>query len=214
MSLLNRFKQNLSRRAGARPPVLDRPQRNTYTLSLPNPFGGAPLCRATVAVTTTRHAQGETLRMQAHVDGHFRAPPVEQAPALGGSRRRGGLVAAGRSAARGLARRGLSSLPVSERRMRTWIDVQASTAPLAAGAEALIPERLRELCGGGLPRQGTGEPRVGVFMSPAGGASSAQLALLQLDQDDLPEPYRSRPFSLLASVASLNEPASGDGSEA
>lgn len=215
MSLLNRLKQNLSRRAeSALPAAPEQPQRSSYTLSLPNPFGGAPLCQATVAVTTTRHAEGESVRMQAFVDGHFRSqPPNPAADALEHGHPSRGLVPAGRSAARSLARRGLSRLPIPERRVRTWIDVQASTAPLAAGAEALLPERLRELCGGGIPRGPAGEPRVGVFAGPAGGASYAQLGLLQLDQEDLPAPYRDQPFSLLASVASLSEPPTDDASD-
>lgn len=215
MSLLNRMKQNLARRAESALPVApEEPQRSSYTLSLPNPFGGAPLCQATVAVTTTRHAEGESVRMQAFVDSHFRShSTVSDAAVLEHGRASGSLMLAGRSAAHSLARRGLSSLPIPERRVRTWIDVQASTAPLAAGAEALLPERLRELCGGGVPRGPAGEPRVGVFAGPAGGASYAQLGLLQLDQEDLPEPYRDRPFSLLASVASLSEPPADDGSD-
>lgn len=210
MSLLSRFKQHRSHRP--RPPVREQPHRESYTLSLPNPFGGAPLCRATVAVTTTRHTRGETLRLRAHVDGNFHAPSLREGPALADRRddKARGLIAAGRTAAGALARRGLASLPVSERRLRTWIDVQASTAPLAAGAEALVPERLRELCGGGLPRSPQGEPRVSLFAGPAGVASHAQLALLHLDQDALPSAYRTRPFNLLASVASLDEPACDD----
>lgn len=212
MSLLNRVKRNLTRRADRAAPLApEEPQSSSYTLSVPNPFGGSPLCQATLAVTTTRHAEGESVRMQAYVDGHFRSRPLRPtAGALENDRPDRGLVKAGRSAARSLARRGLSSLPLPERRVRTWVDLQASTAPLASGAEALVPTRLRELCGGGLPRGPAGEPRVGVFSGPAGGASYAQLGLLQLDQDDLPEPYRNRPFSLLASVASLSEPPVDD----
>lgn len=210
MSLLNRLKQRLSQRAaGALPTALEQPQSSSYTLSLPNPFGGAPLCQATLAVTTTRHADGETVRMQAFVDGHFRAPSasptafaLDHSPTAGGRR----LTQVGRSMVRTLACNGLARLPLPERRLRTWLDIQASTAPLAAGAEALLPERLRELCGGGLPRGQAGEPRIGVFVGPAGGASYAQLGVLQLDQDDLPEPYRERPFNLFASIASLSEP--------
>lgn len=209
MSLLNRLRQNLSRRVGGALPVaLEQPQSSSYTLSLPNPFGGAPLCQATLAVTTTRHAEGETVRMRAHIDGCFRASPESTAAhSLAGEPTRHGLGRSGRNLVRMLARDGLSRLPMPEHRVRTWIDIQASTAPLAAGAEALLPERLRELCGGALPRGQAGEPRVGVFAGPAGGASYAQLGVLQLDQDDLPPSYRDRPFSLLASVASLSEPA-------
>lgn len=214
MSLIRRFKQRVQRFGGRDGvPALDRPQRNAFSVSLPNPLGGRPLCRATFAWTTTHHADGDSLRLQAHVDGAFYAPPVRDGrPLSDGGRRSRGLVAAGRDAARGLARRGLTRMPAQ--RLRTWIDVQATTSPLASGAEALIPERLREICGGGLPRQRAGEPRIGIWTGPAGPGGDAQLALLQIDRDDFPSDYPRRPFSLIASVASLSEPAISDEGDA
>lgn len=213
MSLFNRVKKNLAGRAGGQlSQILEQPKRNSYTVRLPNPFGGAPLCQATVAVTSTRHAEGQSLRIKAYMDGNFRASPIESTVTAldGGERVDGGLRRASSQAVRRLAQRGLSRLSMPDRRVRTWIDIQTSTAPLASGAEALLPEQVRDLCGGSLQRRRQGEPRIGLFMGPAGHVAHAQLGVVQLDQDDMPQPYRGRPFSLIASVASLNEPAMDD----
>lgn len=184
-------------------------------LRLPNPFGGRPWLSATVAFATAPHARGETLRLRAHVDSCLRLPDAEGTPSLGhGPAARRSLAASGRRAAASLVRGVLSRLPaerlapITARRRRSWIDVQFSTAPLDAGAEALTPEPLRRVYGGGLPRLGAGEPRVGFWSGPAGGPAGglARLVLLQFDERDL---GGASGFNLNASAARLIEPANG-----
>ncbi|MBS62948.1 hypothetical protein [Salinisphaera sp.] len=199
------------------------PRDTTVQLRLPSPYGGAPWLTATVAISATPRGQGEALRLRAHVDGALRLPAAgAERPRLaldaGASR---GLIRQGRSAAAAVARNVIERLPaqpleqLASKRWRTWLDVQLSTSPLDEGAQALMPEPLRGIYGGGLPRSGTGEPRIGVWSGPAGGRSGgvAQLVLLQLDERDL---GRSRgrngrsAFNLNASVAQVVEPLRED----
>lgn len=191
-------------------------------LRLPNPYGGEPWMTATVALSTIPHGQGETLRLRAHIDGCLRLPSATESHERLGMRQseRRSLVRHGRDAAASLVRRVVDRLPaerlepLASRRWRSWLDVQLSTSPLDAGAEALMPERLRGIYGGGLPRAGTGEPRIGVWNGPAGGAAGgvAQLVLLQLDERDFGRARREAGrsgFNLNASIAQVIEPDSG-----
>lgn len=214
MRLLQRFNSLLGLGDEAAPGDAARPaappSRAHYSLRLPHPLGGAPLCEASLAISTNHHSQGEALRLQAHVDSRLRRVPA-RAPALAAPSAPRTLMAAGRGAARGLLAAGLRRLPVpaSGQRVRTWVDIQVSTAPLSRGADALVPARLRELIGSGLPKLADGAPRIGLWRDPAGRAS---LGLLQVDNRDLPG-YDGRPFSLCASVASLGEPLADDAPE-
>ncbi len=220
MSLTSRVKQ--SRRAldrglsllfpNHKPDNIDnQPHQAAFEFKLPNPFGGEPLYRAQISLTTTPHAQGETLRLQAHINGCLTLPDAQTgAEALPASNTGGtGLARRGRNAASGLVRYGVSRVPaklfapILQRRMQTWIDIRASSAPLAAGAEALIPERVRNMLRE-VPRAKPGEPRVvgwsGNIDGPHPGV--AQFALLQMDQTDLPPELRGKPFNLSVGLAS------------
>src|SRR5699024_335759 len=128
-------------------------------------------------------------------DSRLRMAPQEGAPAL--SAQAGDAaspLARGRRQVARLVRGVLEQVPakrlapLTQRRWRSWVDVQVSTAPLDQGADALVPERLRSLWGAGLPRGGPGEPRVGVWSGPAGGplGGKASLVWLQMDAADLP----------------------------
>ena len=199
------------------------PRDTTVQLRLPSPYGGTPWLTATVAISATPRGQGEALRLRAHFDGALRMPPAgaerkRLAFDSGASR---GLIRHGRNAAAAVARNVIERLPaqpleqLAAKRWRTWLDVQLSTSPLDEGAQALMPEPLRGIYGGGLPRSGTGEPRIGVWSGPAGGRSGgvAQLVLLQLDERDLGRTRGANArsaFSLNASVAQVVEPLRGD----
>lgn len=222
MSLTNRVKnanravrQGLSLFGIGRPPTAldNQPQQSAFEFSLPNPFGGEPLYRARISLTTTQHAHGESLRIQAHMNGCLTMPrTLDEASALpaadggsGGNR----LARRSQSAATGLVRYGVSRLParlfapILQQRMQTWIDIQASSAPLAAGADAFIPERLRGMLRE-IPRTRPGQPRIAGWAGEIDGPrpGMAQFTLLQMDQTDLPPELRGKPFNLSASVAS------------
>ncbi|WP_353253452.1 hypothetical protein [Salinisphaera sp. PC39] len=179
-------------------------------MTLPNPFGGDPWARMEVALTES--GDGESLHLQGFVDGCLRVPAAD-APALPRAGGGGGLVARSRAAASGLARRGFDGLPrralapLLDRRVRTWVDVRTSERPLAAGARALMPERLRELYGAELARAPAGLPRVGTWSAALDGPRRgvASLTLLQVDGDALPGGDAARPYALHASVATVVE---------
>ncbi len=219
--MFNALKHRLSRltgRGGALPPAASQPGNAVVGLHLPNPYGGRPWLSATFALTSTPHGQGDTLRLRAHIDGCIRIPSGVDAAALSHSAdKRRSLIARGQSMAAGAVRGVVDRLPAERlapltgRRWRSWIDVQVSTSPLDRGADALVPERLRALYGNGLPRVARGEPRIGLWSGPAGGpvGGKASLALLQLDENDLPRVRGRGPgqgFNLNASVAQVVEP--------
>ncbi|GAB3671956.1 hypothetical protein [Salinisphaera aquimarina] len=210
------------RRFTGRDEQLARAQDAHVQLRVPNPYGGAPWLTATVALTTTPHGQGETLRLRAHIDGCMSLPGSQTVHERldQGSRDRRSLVRHGRDAAAGLVRRVVDRLPaerlapLTSQRWRSWLDVQLSTSPLDGGADALMPERLRGIYGGGLPQAGTGEPRIGVWSGPAGGPAGgvAQLVMLQLDERDFGSQARAAGrsgFNLNASIAQIFEPHTG-----
>jgi len=223
--MFNAIRQRVRRLAGSGDLVKPsaRPRDSRVQLQLPNPYGGRPWLTATVALSSVPHGHGETLRLRAHLDGCMQLPGVggpsrTALPASRGLRR--SLVAYGRSTAASLVRGVVERLPaerlqpLTARRWRSWVDVQLSTSPLDAGADALMPEPLRRMYDGGLPRAGAGEPRIGVWSGPAGGPAGgvAQLALLQLDERDLggDRQKAGSGFNLNASIAQVMEPAAGD----
>ncbi|MES1923902.1 hypothetical protein [Salinisphaera sp. T31B1] len=220
--MFNRVRGRLRRLTG-RETHAARPHDASVRLRLPSPYGGAPWLTATVALTTRPHGQGETLRLRAHLDGCLRLPREQgfHHRLSTATDRRRSLVHQGRDVAAHLVRRVVDRLPaerlepLASRRWRSWLDIQLSTSPLDAGADALMPERLRGMYGGGLPRAGTGEPRIGVWSGPAGGPAGgvAQLALLQLDERDFGARGREQGrsgFNLNASIAQLVEPSAAD----
>ncbi|MES1950800.1 hypothetical protein S4A8_08075 [Salinisphaera sp. S4-8] len=224
--MFNRIRRRVRRLIEPNHAVAASPRDTTVQLRLPNPYGGAPWLTATVAISRTPRGQGQSLRLRAHVDGALRLPGAgaERQRLVLDSDDRGGLIRYSRNAAAALARGVVERLPaqpleqLATRRWRTWLDVQLSTSPLDGGAQALMPEPLRGIYGGGLPRSGTGEPRIGVWSGPAGGSAGgmAQLVLLQLDEHDLGrakgEGERSA-FNLNASIAQVVEPLTGGESQ-
>lgn len=221
--MFNAITRRLGRRAaradaGSRAGARARDAR--LQLSLPNPYGGAPWVTATLALSSVPRGQGETLRLRAHVDGCLQGAgrscgtrvlpdAADRAPSL---------LHRGRGVAAALARGVLVRMPsrrLPDHRWRGWLDVQVSTAPLDAGADALMPEPLRRIYQGGLPRAGRGEPRIGVWAGPAGGAAGgiARLAVLQLDERDLGRTrstHGSAGFNLSISLAQVVEPRPTD----
>lgn len=197
------------------------PREASLRLTLPNPYGGPAWVTATVALSSRPRGMGETVRVRGHIDSCFRMPTnsADRAAlsndATIDSHR---LMRYSREAAASLTRRALERLPraarmrIAEQRRQSWIDMQISTAPLDAGAAALMPEPLRAVYGDTLPRAMPGGPRVGVWAGPAGGprGGMARLAMVQFDQNDLGGARRSdedERFSLNLSIAEVVEPA-------
>lgn len=200
--------------------LLNQPRDSALSLELPNPYGGKPWLSATLAMSRTPQSQGDMLRLRAHFDSCLRIQSEQEAPALADGRAgQSSLLRFGQQLVAGALREVIARVPadrlapLTQRRWRSWVDVQFSTAPLDKGADALVPERLRSLLGAGLPRGGDGEPRVGVWSGPAGGPGGgvASLVWLQLDEQDFPGVEESDAsgsgFNLNASISQLVEPA-------
>lgn len=215
--MFNTIRRRVRRLAG-RDESMARAHDATIQLRVPSPYGGRPWLTATVALSTTPHGHGETVRVRAHMDGALRLPPsgtTRERLAFEENSGRG-LVRHGRDMAAAFARGVVERVPgrqlelIASRRWRSWIDIQMSTSPLDGGADALMPERLRGIYGGGLPRAGTGEPRIGVWSGPAGGPAGgiAQLAMLQLDERDIGRDRHEAGsgFNFNASIAQVVEP--------
>lgn len=201
-----------------------RPREASLRLTLPNPYGGPAWVTATVAVSSRPRGMGETVRLRGHIDRCFRMPThrVDRATlSHQATTDPHPLIRYGREAAASLTRQAVERLPravrmrIAEQRRQSWLDMQISTAPLDAGAAALMPEPLRAVYGDTLPQAAPGGPRVGVWSGPAGGARGgmARLAMIQFDQNDISDKYRSdndERFSLNVSLAQVVEPARDD----
>ncbi|MGB7756375.1 MAG: hypothetical protein WBL23_09960, partial [Salinisphaera sp.] len=152
------------------------PREASLRLTLPNPYGGPAWVTATVALSSRPRGMGETVRVRGHIDSCFRMPAHSAdrvALSHDASANSHPLMRYGREAAASLTRRAIERLPraarmrIAEQRRQSWIDMQISTAPLDAGAAALMPEPLRAVYGDTLPRAMPGGPRVGVWAGPA-----------------------------------------------
>lgn len=207
-------------------PGTRRARQTHLQFRLPNPYGGKPWVTATLALSSTPATQGDTVRVRAHIDSCFYAPAAsadrtalahDSGKDSGGRRR--ALARHGKTLAANAARRGLEYVPrpimrrLAEQRHQRWLDMQISTAPLDAGAAALMPAALKERYGDALPRLIQGAPRVGVWSGPAGGALGgvARLAMVQFDDSDLApgtDKPRDERFSLNLTIGELIEPVS------
>lgn len=216
--------QAIKRRAArlGGPAAIDRarPREASLRLTLPNPYGGPAWITATVALSSRPRGMGETVRVRGHIESCFRMPETHADRAAlshDGAADSRSLMRYGRRAAASLTRRAVARLPraarqrLAEQRRQGWIDMQISTAPLDAGAAALMPEPLRAVYGYTLPQAVPGGPRIGVWAGPAGGARGgmARLAMVQFDQNDIDGGHRGdedERFSLNLSIAEVVEP--------
>lgn len=197
-------------------------ERKAFEAAIPVAGVSEPLWRIRVQMHTEPQADGERLRLRAHIQTNFAsalrpallAQPADrdEAPALidaTASRGRRLAARAGQLAQR-TARRALAAPvvgllvePLLKLDLNTWIEVQASTASLDAGAHDLLPqaERLARL--GIQPRRAGEQP---VVENWAGEAPDgfAQVSVLQLDKRHLPprlqEALGTAPFSLAAAI--------------
>ncbi len=195
------------------------PQDLTLQASIPNPFGGEPLAQLRVRITSERQAHGDTLRLCAHLKGRLELPAGQRqalpAPDAADSAQRA-LVPRAQRAAAGLLRRGLETglarrlTPYLERRFESWVDLQAATAPLDLGAQALVPDSVQMLGLGCAPALRLGdESRVETWVGRCTGdhAGVAQVTLVQLSEPAGPARRTGarKPLHVAASVATFYE---------
>lgn len=198
------------------------PRELSLQASIPNPFGGEPLAQFRVHLSTERQAQGETLRLRAHIKTQLEMPTQPQlalaGPSFSSSDSRV-LAPRAQRAAQNLVRRGLETglakrlTPYLERRFESWVDIQAATAPLDQGAQALVPDSMQVLGLGRSPVVRLGnEGQVETWAGRCTGEHPgvAQVTLLQFSEARTPNRKRAssktrKPLHVAASVATFYE---------
>lgn len=228
MALSDRFRKVFDSAAGRAIDVLAARGRGTALaggareLSLqariPNPFGGEPLAQLRVHLSTEDQAHGETLRLRAHLKTQLGLPTEarralaapDAVPVAGGR----ALAPRVQRAAQGLVRRGLSTAvarritPYLERRFESWVDIQAATAPLDQGAQALVPDSVHKLGLSGAPVLRLGdEGQVETWIGRCTGEQPgvAQVTLLQFSERRSNGRELRKPLHMAASVATFYE---------
>lgn len=220
--MLKRIRRRISGAAARRAlaaSAAPREERLAFTAELP--VGQEqPLWRVQLQLVNEPQADGERMRLRAHIQTNFAsalrpalqaARPGGERPALsatGGtaltlSQRAGGLVQ--RAAARALEVPAVRALaePLLQLDINTWVEIQASTASLAEGSHQLLPQADRLAAMGIVPRHAAEQPLAESWAgeSPHG---FAQVSVLQVDKRHLPERLLrmlgDRPFSLAAAI--------------
>lgn len=96
--------------------------------------------------------------------------------------------------------------PLLENDLQTWVELHASTAPLADGAKSLLPNAKGLAKLGIVPVDGPTATPLQAWSGQVG-SEAAQVALLRLDESNLPEQLKEalggKPFSLAAAVVSV-----------
>lgn len=195
-------------------------ERYAFEAAIPLSAAQEPLWRIRVQMLSEPQADGEHLRLRAHIQTNFASalrPALQQTahaerPAIKQragdhavrlSERAGQLVQ--RTAQRALALPLVGRLmePLLKLDLNTWIEVQASTASLDSGARDLLPqsERLAAL---GIRPQRLGEHALTESWAGEAPDGFAQVSVVQLDQRHLPPRLKrrlgERPFALAAAI--------------
>lgn len=205
MGLLNRL-QSIRRSGEAL--IAERLSGEALSLSAEIPGSTGPLWQMQLEMKSEPEAGGERLRLRAHFKLSLRRrslpPPASPLP----------LPALPFRVGKWIERRMASTLmqtlaaPLLDRELNTWVEMQTSTAPLDAGARALLPTQLARL--GIEPKN---DQAVQAWAGELRGAKPgfAQMTLLQLDQRHIPpnlqRVFADRPFQLSAAIVNVIEDA-------
>lgn len=220
MGILNRIRKGLEA-LGVKAPEdeLRGPEELSFYAEVPIAGADAPLWRMNVQVISEPHGDGERLRLRAHVQTNFAAlRPALGAPmrkdegkAIGGDHSSGGKGLSLGQRTTVLAQRALENpvvnflaQPLLKHDFNTWIDVQASTASLDAGAHALVPQSDKLTALGIRPaRSKDGGPVAESWAGEAPGGF-AQVSIVQMDKRHLPPRLaallRDKPFQMAGTV--------------
>ena len=225
MGILNRIRKGLEA-IGARASDDDRQDREELSFAAEIPVAGvdAPLWRVNVHLVTEPHGDGERVRLRAHLQTNFAAlRPALTAPsnknepkAIGYGSSGKGLSLNQRTTA--LAQRALANpvvnflaQPLLKHDFNTWIDLQASTASLDAGAHALVPQSDKLTAMGIRPaRSKDGGPVAESWSGQApNGAGFAQVSIIQMDKKNLPaqlvKMLGNKPFQMAGAIINTIE---------
>jgi hypothetical protein len=208
-------------------------ERHAFTAEIPGATPDRPAWRLKFEMITEAQGDGERVRFRVHLHssiaeilagltqtpghtalGHETASA--DAPSLGTA-----LAPAYRLAGSALrlamtvrrVRRLLA--PLTRHNLDSWIEINASTADLADGADSLLPaiEQLKAL---GIQPPDASSPPVQSWAGPSGASGFAQVSLLRLDHRHLPAVLRSllaaggpggAAFNLAGAVINRVEPA-------
>lgn len=212
-----------------RPPTRPLPavlEQHAFTAEIPGASADRPAWRLRIEMVTEAQGEGERVRIRAHLHsrlgeilaslptaGTGRAALGHETPPAGEAPASTALAPAYRLAARGLrlalavpALRRLAE-PVLRHEVDSWIELRATTADLAGGAAALLPEVEQLKALGIEPPPGDGALAQS-WAGPAGaGTGFAQVSLLRFDRRHLPAALKAllgdRPFSLAAAVVNV-----------
>lgn len=216
MGIINRIRQGLDAiralrgmPAGDGP---DEPELLSFSAAVPVGTASAPLWQLDVQLSSEPHADGEKLRLRARVQTNLasalRPALGQQAPssdsrALTFAERTGSVVQRTATRVLGLPAVRAFAEPLLRNDFNTWIEIQASTASLDAGASDLIPQSDKLAALGINPRRGGDQPIAETWSGQAADGF-AQVSLLQIDKRHLPPELAKRlgdrPFSLAAAV--------------
>lgn len=189
------------------------PELAAFSAAIPVGPSGAPLWQIDVQVTTEPHADGERLRLRARIQTNLAsalrpalgapAAPHSDSRALTFAERTGSLVQRTASRVLNLPAVRAFAEPLLSNDFNTWIEIQASTASLDAGASELIPQGERLAALGIQPRRAGDQP-VAETWSGQAADGFAQVSLLQIDKRHLPPKLAARmgdkPFQLAAAI--------------
>lgn len=210
------------------PSEADQPQRLRFGAEIP---GGArgPLWKIQVeALSEPAPGGGERLRLRAQIHTNLAsvvapalaafsdramlrlsAPAPSQGSALAplAQQARQQLGAWVQRRAQQLAPR-LSqwAAPLLQNDLTTWVELHASTAPLADGANALLPQADKLSALGISPNLGPHAPPLQAWQGRIGD-EAAQVSLLRLDDRQLPDSWRQqlggKPLNIAAAVVNM-----------
>lgn len=188
------------------------PELAAFSAAIPVGPHGAPLWQIDVQVTTEPHADGERLRLRARIQTNLASAlkPALGAPAsLSDSRaltlaeRTGSLVQRTANRVLNLPAVRAFAEPLLSNDFNTFIEVQASTASLDAGAGELIPQSDKLAALGIQPRRAGDQPMAETWSGQAADGF-AQVSLLQIDKRHLPpglaQHLGDKPFQLAAAI--------------
>ncbi len=200
-------------------------ERYTLSAEIPGLSAGKPLWRLNLELHSEPQGEGERLRLRAHWQANFAsalAPALAaDAPVAGSGPESGpgaGLPAqrVGQWLKRRLDNPLLRALaePLLRHDFNSWIELRASTADLADGAGALLPETGRLKALGIEPKLSDANTQAPVAQSWTGSAAGprpgfAQVSLLQIDKRHLPPALAAllgtRPFQMAAALINVVE---------
>ena len=215
------------RSAGSSGEAASKADGERYTLSaeIPGLLPGKPLWRLNLELHSEPQGDGERLRLRAHWQANFASA---LAPALAADAAPPPLTESGgptsalpvQRVGQWLRRRLDNPLlravaePLLRHDFNSWIELRASTADLAGGAGALLPESDRLKALGIEPKLSNPKSDAPLTQSWAGSAMGprpgfAQVSLLQIDKRHLPPALAAllgtRPFQMAAALINVVE---------